>query len=154
MADGNLVRQSNVGEGSVVFGPSVYDLPLLPFEKELIKTIGITEEEYRKFAAEVRRKGVVRPAVYANIPDIQATGLEPGVYALILSAASLVLTGVAYLLAPKPKMPEASKRSQLDLGSVNAGNRFTQSRGSSRRSWRGTAPPRSRSTSPSSLPSS
>ena len=26
MADGNLVRQSNVGEGSVVFGPSVYDL--------------------------------------------------------------------------------------------------------------------------------
>ena len=26
-------------------------------------------------------------------------------------------------------MPEASKRSQLDLGSVNAGNRFTQSRG-------------------------
>ena len=44
-------------------------------------------------------------------------------------AISLVLTGVAYLLTPKPKMPEASKRSQLDLGSVNAGNRFTQSRG-------------------------
>ena len=71
MADGNLVRQSNVGEGSVVFGPSVYDVPLLPFEKELIKTIGITEEEYRKFAAEVRRKGVVRPAEYEHIPDIR-----------------------------------------------------------------------------------
>ena len=67
MADGNLVRQSNVGEGSVVFGPSVYDVPLLPYEKELIKTIGITEEEYCKFAAEVRRKGVVRPAEYAHI---------------------------------------------------------------------------------------
>ena len=126
MADGNLVRQSNVGEGSVVFGPSVYDLPLLPFEKELIKTIGITEEEYRKFAVEVRRKGVVRPAEYQYLPDVQASGLEPY---LVQIAISLVLTGVAYLLTPKPKMPEASKRSQLDLGSVNAGNRFTQSRG-------------------------
>ena len=111
----------------MVFGPSVYDLPLLPFEKELIKTIGITEEEYRKFAAEVRRKGVVRPAEYEHLPDIQATGV--GETFLISLAISLVLTGVSYLLTPKPKMPEASKRSQLDLGSVNAGNRFTQSRG-------------------------
>jgi hypothetical protein len=126
MADGNLVRQSNVREGSVVFGPSVYELPLLPFEKELIKTIGITEEEYRKFAAEVRRKGVVRPAEYEHLPDVQATGVETYLVSL---AVSLVITGVAYLLTPKPKMPEASKRSQLDLGSVNAGNRFTQSRG-------------------------
>ena len=111
----------------MVFGPSVYDVPLLPFEKELIKTIGLTEEEYRKFAAEVRRKGVVRPAEYDHIPDIQN---EISVGTLLVSLAiSLVLTGVAYLLAPKPKMPEASKRSQLDLGSVNAGNRFTQSRG-------------------------
>ena len=127
MADGNLVRQSNVGKGSVVFGPTVYDVPLLPYEKELIKTIGITEEEYRRFAAEVRRKGVVRPAEYEHIPDIQAGGYGEAI--LISIAISLVMTGVNYLLTPKPKMPEASKRSQLDLGSVNAGNRFTQSRG-------------------------
>ena len=126
MADGNLVRQSNVGEGSVVFGPSVYELPLLPFEKELIKTIGITEEEYRRFAAEVRRKGSVRPAEYEHLPDIQATGTEA---VLISLGISLLIGGATYLLTPKPKMPEASKRSQLDLGSVNAGNRFTQSRG-------------------------
>ena len=109
----------------MVFGPSVYDVPLLPFEKELIKTIGITEEEYRKFAAEVRRKGVVRPAEYDHVPDVQA--VETAV--LVQIAISLVLSGIAYLLTPKPKMPEAAKRSQLDLGSVNAGNRFTQSRG-------------------------
>ena len=36
--NGNLVRQSNVGEGSVVFGPIIYDVPLLPFEKQLIET--------------------------------------------------------------------------------------------------------------------
>ena len=110
----------------MVFGPSVYELPLLPYEKELIKTIGITEEEYRKFAAEVRRKGLVRPAEYEHIPDISN---EATTIALVSLAVSLVLTGVSYLLTPKPKMPEASKRSQLDLGSVNAGNRFTQSRG-------------------------
>ena len=127
MADGDLVRQSNVGKGSVVFGPSVCDVPLLPYEKELIKTIGITEEEYRRFAAEVRRKGLVRPAEYDHIPDIQAGGF--GEAFLISLAVSLVMTGVSYLLAPKPKMPEASKRTQLDLGSVNAANRFTPSRG-------------------------
>jgi len=127
MADGNLVRQSKNATGAVVYGPTVYDVPLLPYEKELIKTIGITEEEYRKFAAEVRRKGVVRPAEYEHIPDIQAG--ETATVILINLAISLVLTGVSYLLTPKPKMPEASKRSQLDLGSVNAGNRFTQSRG-------------------------
>ena len=128
MADGNLVRQSKTGKGAVVFGPSAYDVPLLPYEKELIKTIGITEEEYKKFAAEVRRKGAVRPAEYEHIPDILNTA-DPVTNFFIYLAVSLVLTGVSYLLTPKPKMPEASKRSQLDLGSVNAGNRFTQSRG-------------------------
>ena len=109
----------------MVFGPSVCDVPLLPFEKELIKTIGITEDEYRKFAAEVRRRGLVRPAEYDHIPDINGELTT----VLVSLAVSLVLTGVSYLLMPKPKMPEASKRSQLDLGSVNTGNRFTQSRG-------------------------
>ena len=114
----------------MVFGPSVYDVPLLPYEKELIKTIGITEEEYRKFAAEVRSRGVVRPAEYEHIPDI-VNGLDGGVVTgiLINLAISLVLTGVSYLLTPKPKTPEASKRSQLDLGSINAANRFVPSRG-------------------------
>ena len=129
MADGNLVRQSNVGKDSVVFGPSVYDLPLLPYEKQLIETIGITEEEYRKFAAEVRRKGVVRPAEYDHIPDVVALPDGGATLILINLAISLVLTGAAYLLTPKPKAPEASKRSQLDLGSINAANRFTPSRG-------------------------
>ena len=111
----------------MVFGPTVYDVPLLPYERELIKTIGITEEEYQLFAAEVRRRGVMRPAEYEHVLDVQASGAEPY---LISLAISLVLTGVSYLLTPKPKMPGASaKRSQLDLGSTNTTNRFTPSRG-------------------------
>lgn len=127
MADGNLVRQSNVGKGSVVFGPSVYDVPLLPYEKELIKTIGLTEEEYRKFAAEVRRRGMVRPAAYDHIPDVQAG--QAAVPILINLAISLVLTGVAYLLTPKPKMPRAKGGGTVDLGDITGPSRFTPSRG-------------------------
>ena len=127
MADGNLVRQSNVRKDSVVFGPSVYDVPLLPYEKQLIETIGITEEEYQKFTAEVRRRGVIRPAEYSGIPDVQAGAATPF---LVQLAISLVLTGVAYLLTPKPKMPGAQKEGgTINLDSVTGASRFTPSRG-------------------------
>jgi hypothetical protein len=127
MADRDLVRQSSVGKGSMVFGPTVYDVPLLPFERELIASIGITEEEYRKFVAEVKRRGAIRPAAYDHIPDVRC---EPTTV-LVNLAISLVLTGVSYLLTPKPKMPSAQRREGgvIDLGSVTGANRFTPSRG-------------------------
>jgi len=128
MANGNLVRQSNVGKDSVVFGPTVYDVPLLPYEKQLIQTIGITEEEYRKFAAEVRRRGRLRPAEYEHIPNVQATGVAETV--LINLAISLVLTGVSYLLTPKPKMPSAARKGGVvDIEGFTGPTRFTPSRG-------------------------
>ena len=48
-----ILYVNRMSEKTVVYGPTVSDVPLLPYEKELIKTIGITEEEYRRFAAEV-----------------------------------------------------------------------------------------------------
>ncbi len=126
MADGNLVHQQGDGKSAMVFGPSVYDVPLLPYEKQLIETIGITEKEYQLFAAEVRRRGRLRPAEYAHIPDIQAA---EAVYVpvLISLAISLTLTGVAYLLMPKPKEPAAFSR--RELGGATGASRFTPSRG-------------------------
>jgi len=131
MADGNLVHQPQNGKSAMVFGPNIYNVPLLPFETELIKTIGITEEEYQLFAAEVRRRGRLRPTEYEHIPDIVC---EPATTTAILVnlAISLVLTGVAYLLTPKPKMPGAQKSrggSVVDLGDVTGASRFTPSRG-------------------------
>ena len=129
MADGNLVRQSNVEKDSVVFGPTVYDVPLLPYEKQLIDAIGATEEEYRKFTAEAKRRGAVRPAAYDRIPDVQC-GPETTTAILVSLAISLVLTGVSYLLTPKPKMPGSNKRGGIiDLGDITGANRFTPSRG-------------------------
>jgi hypothetical protein len=129
MADGNLVRQSQNGKSAMVFGPSVYDVPLLPYERELIKTIGITEKEYQLFAAEVRRRGRLRPAEYEHIPDIVCLP-DGGLTILLINLAiSLVLTGVAYLLTPKPKMPAAPKSGRVDLESITGASRFTPSRG-------------------------
>ena len=109
----------------MVFGPIIYDVPLLPFEKQLIETVNITEEEYRYFVSEAIRKGKTRPAGYELIPDIQAG--ETATLILINLAISLVLTGVSMLLMPKPKKPQAQQR--LDLESINETRRFVASSG-------------------------
>ncbi len=127
MAKRDSVYRPNDAESAMVIGPSVYDVPLLPYERQLIATIGITEEEYRAFTAEVRKRGAVRPAAYDHIPDVQAGGV--GETILINLAISLVLTGVSYLLTPKPKMPRAQGGGVTDLGSITGANRFTPSRG-------------------------
>ena len=146
MANGNFVRAAKNGKGSVVFGPTVYDVPLLPFEKQLIATIGVTEEEYQRFTAEAKRRGVIRPAAYDHIPDIQNAILGSGAaiasaYLTTTAAKSattvvltnlaigVTLTGISYLLTPKPKMPRAKGGGAIDLGSVTGASRFTPSRG-------------------------
>ena len=57
VARGDSLRSPNASKNTVVLGPTVFEIPLLPYEKQLIETIGITENEYRKFAAEARRRG-------------------------------------------------------------------------------------------------
>ena len=125
MADRNFVYQPNVKKSAVVIGPTVYELPLLPYEKQLIKTIGCSEEEYRYFVAEAIKRGQIRPAAYDGIPDIQNTGAETF---LVQLAIGIVLGAVSYLLTPKPKAPEAFD-GQRQLDSIRGGNRFTPSFG-------------------------
>ena len=126
MAKRDSVYRPDDAESAVVIGSSIYDVPLLPYERQLIATIGITEEEYRAFTAEVRRRGAVRPAAYSHIPDVQNDATTA---ILVNLAISLVLTGVSYLLTPKPKMPRAQGGGVTDLGSITGANRFTPSRG-------------------------
>ena len=125
MAERDSLHQSANQKGAMVFGPSLYDVPLLPFEKQLIETVNITEEEYRYFVSEAIRKGKTRPAGYELIPDIQAG--ETATIILINLAISLVLTGVSMLLMPKPKKPQAQQR--VDLDSINESRRFVASTG-------------------------
>ena len=111
----------------MVFGPIIYDVPLLPFEKQLIETVNITEEEYRYFVSEAIRKGKTRPAGYELIPDIRCDPTTTTGAILINLAISLVLTGVSMLLMPKPKKPQAQQR--LDLEDITEGRRFVASSG-------------------------
>ncbi len=128
MAKRDSLYRPDDSKGAMVIGSSIYDVPLLPYERQLIATIGITEEEYRAFTSEVRRRGALRPAEYEHIPDVQAT--IPGLDVILVNLAiGLVLGGAAYLLTPKPKMARAQGGGVKDLGSITGANRFTPSRG-------------------------
>ena len=90
----------------VAYGIQVKKLPLLPFEKELIKLIGCSEDEYRFFAAEAEKRGRHRPAEYDLIPDVAAGPATP---VLVNLAIGLALTAVSALLAPKPGRTESDR---------------------------------------------
>ena len=95
-------------------------LPLLPFERELIQTLGCTEEEYKRFTIEAYKRAKVRPAGYELVPEIVGGPLAP---IFINLAIGLVLQGISYLLTPKPKQPGQTTSRQL--GSVTGADRFS-----------------------------
>lgn len=128
MADRDSVHQQRPEKGSLVPGVVRYELPLLPFERQLIEIAGISEEEYREFAAEVARRGYVRPAEYAHIPEISNTGAE--IIAIVSLAIGLASTAVSYFLTPKPQMPGAQDRGrQRQLGSRTGATIFAPTSG-------------------------
>ena len=102
MADGHSLYQSPYRESGLGIGPVISRPALLPFEKQLIRTLGISEDEYRAFVAEVQRRGAVRPAEYALIPDIQCTGVETvaalkvGQFIALQIGLAVVGAGVSY----------------------------------------------------------
>lgn len=96
-------------------------LPLLPFERELIHTLGITEDEYRRFAAEAAWRGRTRPAAYAHIPEVNGGFVVPILINLVIGIA---LSAVSALLAPKPASPSKQQQKQRQLSSRNGSDRF------------------------------
>ena len=102
MADRDPLRQQTAGFRDLGAGVKLYELPLLPYERQLIETIGWNEEDYRRFAYLAAKRGAVRPAEYAHIPDVRNG--EPFTTSLIVSlVVGALSTAAAYLLAPKPK---------------------------------------------------
>jgi hypothetical protein len=84
-----------------------FDPPLLPFEKELIKALGCSEEEYKKFVRHAALRSRVRPAEYEVVPEIENDPIiVPLLISLVVGAA---LSAVSYLLTPKPKFPSLGK---------------------------------------------
>jgi hypothetical protein len=103
-------------------------LPLLPYERDLIETLGCTEEEYRRFVEEAQRRAAIRPAEYDRIPDIRCEPIS--LTAILISiAVGAVLQGVAYLLTPKPKAPGQGQVQQRRLGDITGADRFSATSG-------------------------
>ena len=127
------VHQSDNKAGGMVSHRGITDLsrlPLLPFERELVATLGCTEAEYRAFTIEAMKRSRVRPAEYDVVPDVQ--NYIPGVTESILIslALGLVTSAISYLLMPKPKAPKAPGQvTGRQLASITGVDRFSATSG-------------------------
>ena len=124
------LHQSDNGKGRMVSHRGVTDLsrlPLLPFERELVATLGCSEAEYRAFTVQAMKRSQVRPAEYDRVPDIQ--NYIPGVTESILIslAIGLATSAISFLLTPKPKQP--GQTSSRQLASVTGADRFSVTSG-------------------------
>jgi len=102
---------------------------ILPWEKQLIDTLGLTIEEYNWYANEVANHRPERDAAYDHVPHVVCDPITVGIVTTVVGAG---LSFAAQALAPKPKLPrqsdpgqEQSEGRQITGASVNADNRFT-----------------------------
>jgi len=102
MAERSPLHQRPAAKGGLEAGPKPFNPPLLPFEKDLIRTLGCTEEEYLQFVRHAQLKTYIRPAEYNHIPDVRN---EPVIASIVVSlVVGAISTAVNYLLTPKPKL--------------------------------------------------
>lgn len=79
---------------------------LLPYERALIDTLGITEEEYFRFVAYQQQYRDIKDGTVFDVRN----GLETGTVALILSIVGTLASVGAALLAPRPQVPSQDTR--------------------------------------------
>jgi hypothetical protein len=123
------LHQSDNGKGRMVSHRGVTDLsrlPLLPFERELVATLGCSEAEYRAFTVQAMKRSQVRPAEYDGVPDIRCEPISLTTI-LINLAVGLALSAISFLLTPKPKQP--GQTSSRQLASVTGADRFSVTSG-------------------------
>ena len=105
---------------------------ILPWEKQLIDTLGLTIEEYQWYANEVANYRPERDPAYEVVPEVVCTCIDPVSLLVINAVVGVGLSFAAQALAPKPKLPkqsdpgqEQSEGRQITGASVSADNRFT-----------------------------
>jgi hypothetical protein len=104
---------------------------ILPWEKQLIDTLGLTIEEYNWYANEVANYRPERDPAYDVVPEVQCTGIDPISLIAINLVVGIGASFASQALAPKPKLPKQSDPGQRQGGgdvtgaSVSVENRFT-----------------------------
>lgn len=100
------------------------DLPLLPSDRYIADLLGLTEDQYRFYQAEVRRRAAAqpRPAV-VNLPATLAT------ISLIATLISVGLTIAASFFKPKAQQPPRLQQNQTQGQSISDVRRFVPRNG-------------------------
>ena len=120
------LRSQKSGELASPFGPARIPDLLLPFEKQLAASIGLTEAEYVAFKRELEKNAKPRPAEYAGIPDIRNGATTIGIVSIVVG----ILTTVASaLLAPKPQGVDERRDRSIRLSDINGPTRYNSSYG-------------------------
>ena len=119
-------HQPDNGKGELVpFDPTRKTLggALLPYEKELIRILGCTEEEYRRHVVAVQLKSKQRPVEYELVPDVRNDATTIAIVSLVIGLAS---TAVSLLLRPKPASAQEDQRQgkNIRLASRQGSERF------------------------------
>ena len=121
MESGDLANQPKSRKGELVPAEQ-YSLPLLPYERDLIQVLGLSEQEYRDFAGEVDRK--LREADFKGQPTADAITIS-----IVSLVIGLALTAASVLLAPKPKQLNQKDRRSIQLPSQEGRTRFNNNIG-------------------------
>jgi len=101
-------------------------MPLLPYEKDLIELLGLTEEEYKAHKKELLWQNRERSAEYAHIPDIRCDPLTISIISLVVGVLS---TAASYLLTPKPAQANQARIRNRQLDSITGRDRFAPTYG-------------------------
>lgn len=104
----------------------VYSAALLPYERDLIATIGCSEDEYRWYRARVAARITESDFNYAIV-----NGPLPAwaVSALVSLAIGAVTTAVSYFLTPRPNVPSQDASREKRLADFAGRSRFNQTYG-------------------------
>jgi hypothetical protein len=88
---------------------------LLPFEKAIAESLGISEQEYGMLLAEINRRNRTRPAAYDQIPDIQNIALLPIVGKFAIGGLLSLFGKKRQTEPPPPPPPPKEFIERLDI---------------------------------------
>ncbi len=83
---------------------------LLPYEHQLIEALGVTKEEYLDFL--VVQEEYNDPKIGTALDIRNGPGADPVTVSIILTVVGILFQVGAALLAPKPEIPDASRRNR------------------------------------------
>ena len=116
-------------QGGMVVGRQIRGA-ILPWEKRLIDTLGLTLEEYNWYANEVANYRPERDPAYDIVPEVVCLPVVP----LVMTVVGMGISFAASAMAPKPKLPSQTDPAQQQQqqatpvsvtgASVNVENRF------------------------------